>query len=138
MAIDATTGNLITPDGTGTTTNSVKMDWISNKLTYSTTITTKATTQRSCNFGVITHDASVDDSAVLFLKALGMYPTASDILAADHLCYFVNGEAERSFYCGGNWINSSRGAASFGGDLPRSHSNASIGFRLAYVNLPSA
>lgn len=138
MAIDATTGNLITPDGTGTTANSVKMDWVSNKLTYSTTLTNKTTSERSCNFGVITHDSSIDDAAVLVLKALGMYPTASDILAASHLCYFKNGEAERSFACGGTWISSSSGAASFYGSHPRSYSGANFGFRLAYVNLPSA
>ena len=32
-AIDATTGEYITPDGKGTTANSIKMDWVSGKIT---------------------------------------------------------------------------------------------------------
>ena len=37
----------------------------------------------------------------------------------------------RSFYSGGNYNNTSYGAASFNGNNPRSNSNINIGFRSA-------
>ena len=42
-ALDASTGLFITPDGNGTTTNSVKVNLVSNKAQYSTTITATST-----------------------------------------------------------------------------------------------
>ena len=41
-AINASDGTLITPDGTGTTTGSIKMDWVSSHLQYDTTISDSA------------------------------------------------------------------------------------------------
>ena len=42
-AIDATTGSYITPNGSGTTASSIKLDWVSGKITYSATITLRLT-----------------------------------------------------------------------------------------------
>lgn len=139
-AIDATTGEFITPNGSGTTTNSVKMDWVSSKLTYSATITDTARGGHSCTWGAITCAASIGAAAKLILQALGMLPySASDLCAASgNYCYFNNAEAERSFLCGGAWDFSARGMASFRGTYPRSNSDAYIGFRAAYAKLPAA
>lgn len=41
-ALDASTGEFITPDGSGTTTNSVKVDCVSSKPKYSISITTRS------------------------------------------------------------------------------------------------
>jgi len=137
-AISAADGSFITPNGSGTTSGSVKMDWISNKLTYSTNITTQADAQRSCTFGSITCDGTISDAAKLVLQALCMLPKSSSVLGASHYCYFNNGAAERSFFCGGNCSTSAYGACSFLGYATRSLSGVSFGFRLAYCKLPTA
>lgn len=133
-AINASTGALVTPDGSGTTANTVKMDWISSKLTYSATISDSSRGIHNCQFGVITRGESVGDAAWLLLQALGFAPKASDVLCATHLCYFNNAEAELLFYRGGRYSNSASGLASFNG-FPRSYSNVDIGFRSAYCKL---
>ena len=137
-AIRASDGELITPDGNGTTSGSVKMDWISSKLTYSTNITTKEDAGRSCTFANIVCDATIGDSAKLLLQNLGMLQYGSEAeLFASHLCWFNNGAAERFFYSGGSPHNSSYGLASFYGNYPRSYSTWYVGFRAAFVRLPT-
>ena len=136
-AIKADDGTLIDPNGSGTTPGSVKMDWISSKLTYSTTITDVAPGSHSCTFGNIVADGTIGESAKLLLKALGMLPHNPDGLSKTHLCYFDNGGAERSFLCGGIYANTSYGLATFNGYSTRTNTSASIGFRSAFVKLPS-
>jgi hypothetical protein len=136
-AIKASDGTLITPDGSGTTSGSVKMDWASSKLTYDTTISDSAPGEHNCNFSVITCSANISDEAKSLLIALGMHPKASSIISG-HLCYFNNAQAERSFYRGGSYSTTALGFASFGGSDVRSYSRASIGFRSAYCKLPAA
>lgn len=135
MAIDGTDGSLITPNGSGTTTNSIKMDWVSSHLKYITgTLSGQADTSRSDTFANFSVDSSVSAAAVLLLQALGMYPVTS-ALYGTHLCYFNNGAAERMFLCGGAWNGSSYGVASFNGNGGRSNRGQDIGFRSAYVEL---
>ena len=136
-AIAAADGTLITPDGDGTTTGSVKMDYISSKITYDTTISSQSDSARSCEFKNIECSANIGDDAKSLLIALGMMPKASTIVPTNNLCYFNNGAAERSFYRGGIYNNSTGGFASFGGYV-RSNSHALIGFRSAFVKLPAA
>lgn len=138
MAIKADDGSLITPNGTGTTEGSVKMDFISSKLTYSTSITDPARGQHSCTFGNIVCDGTISDAAKLLLQSIGMLAYNPTGLCKDHNCYFDNNEAERSFYSGGAWNLSSCGLASFYGNNSRTHSNSNIGFRSAFVVLPPA
>ena len=137
-AINASDGTLIDPNGSGTTSGSVKMDWASSKLTYDTTISDSAPGEHSCNFSVITCTANISDAAKALLVALGMHPKASSIVGANNTCYFNNAQAERSFYRGGYYTNTARGFASFDGYDVRSYSSAGIGFRSAYCKLPAA
>ena len=137
MAINASDGTLITPDGNGTTSGSVKMDWASSKLTYDTTISDSAPGDHSCNFSVITCSANISDDAKNLLIALGMHPKASSIVGANNTCYFNNAQAERSFFRGGNYGITAYGFASFNGTYDRSGSYGSIGFRSAYCELPA-
>ena len=139
-AIDASDGSLITPDGSGTTTGSVKMDWVSSHLQYDTTITTQADTARSFQFSAITCSANISDAAKNLLIALGMMPKASSIIPSTwQTCYFNNGAAERSFFRGGYYNSGSAvGFASFHGSFARSYSGVYVGFRAAYVKLPAA
>ena len=135
MAINASDGSLITPNGSGTTSGSIKMDYVSSKLTYTGgALAGQSTTGRSCTFSNVVADGSVDASAILVLQALGMYPVTSALYGSQNV-YWNNGEAERCFRCGGTWHYSAHGVASFGGNNPRSGSDANFGFRSAYVEL---
>ncbi|MBQ7436101.1 MAG: SUMF1/EgtB/PvdO family nonheme iron enzyme [Oscillospiraceae bacterium] len=134
MAINAADGTLITPDGSGTTSGSVKMDWISNKLVYSNTITDTAKGAHNCQFNVITCDNTISDAAKLLLASIGMcrYDETDTAFDGDHF-YFNNGEAERCFYCGGHWgSGASAGVFYSSGNYARSFSYGNIGFRSAY------
>jgi len=138
-AIKASDGTLITPDGSGTTSGSIKMDWVSSKLTYSTTITDASPGSHSCTFANIVCDASISDEAKLLLANLGMlqYNGQTELFSVQNN-YFDNGADERFFYSGGSYGNTTCGVASFHGNYARSNSSTSIGFRAAFVNLPSA
>lgn len=137
-AIRASDGALVTPDGSGTTAGTVKMDWISSKCVYSTTITTKADTGRYCLFKDVTCDSSIGAAAKLLLQALAMLPdtaltgTGIDATYGGSGFWFDNGAAERCPYRGASWNRS--GASVFDVSLysPRSNSSGSIGGRSAY------
>ena len=142
-AIKASDGTLITPDGSGTTSGSVKMDWINSKLTYSTSKTNDTGSgdnlYSSCTFANIVCDGTISDAAKLLLANLGLYMYEGNTeLFSSHLSYMNNGAAERLFSSGGGYGNSSAGMASFGGHYARSGQGAAIGFRSAYCKLPAA
>ena len=138
MAINASTGELVTPDGSGTTSGTVKMDWVSSKLTYSTTITDSAPGEHNCQFAVITFGSTIGEDAQNLLIALGMAPKSGSIVpGSGNNCYFNNAQAERSFTRGGGYLNTASGFASFGGSNARSGANG-LGFRSAYIKLPAA
>ena len=136
-AIKASDGTLIDPDGSGTTTGSVKMDYVSSKLQYDTTITDTGTSYRTCEFKNIVCSANIGDDAKALLVALGMMPKDSTIVPTNNTCYWNKNQAERSFCRGGSYTSSASGFASFTGNYDRSISNASVGFRSAFVKLPT-
>lgn len=138
-AIDATTGAYITPNGSGTTANSIKLDWVSGKITYSATITTQADASRDCAFASVTCASSVSAAAQAVLKALAFLPasaTASEY-EDDHM-WMNNGADERAFFSGGGWNGGAyAGLFALYGNYPRSGSYWNLGFRSAYVDLPT-
>ncbi|MBQ7703714.1 MAG: SUMF1/EgtB/PvdO family nonheme iron enzyme [Firmicutes bacterium] len=139
MAIKAADGTLITPNGSGTTTGSVKMDWASSKLTYSTSISDASPGEHSCAFSAITCDGTISDAAKNLLIAIGMLPgSATAEFTQSQTCYFNNAQEERCFNRGGSCYGTNGGFPSFSGSNARSNANANIGFRSAYVVLPSA
>jgi len=133
-AIDATTGELLTPDGTGTTANSVKLDYVSSHWQWDTSISSQSDSSRNAPFENTTCSENIADPAKLVLQALGLfkYDATSGAYSGDYF-YANNGAAERSFYCGGAWVSGANAGvfALFGG-YDRSSSNAGIGFRSAY------
>ena len=137
-AINAADGTLITPNGSGTTSGSVKADHISGKLVWSTNITVKKDESDYETEAQIECDSTIKDGAKLWLYNLGFLEYPGDTLEDSNGCWFNNGAAERCFYSGGNWNNSSCGLASFNGNNPRSYSWANLGFRSAFVKLPTA
>jgi hypothetical protein len=138
-AIDAATGELITPDGSGTTEGSVKMDWVSGKLTYSSTITDAARGEHGCPFYNITVGSSIGKATINLLIAIGMLPAkygqSEHDFAYNQQCYFNNAQAERCFFRGGGCDSTYYGFPSFYGYFARTSSGALIGFRSAFVEL---
>lgn len=138
-AISCVDGSFITPDGKGTTANSVKIDIVGGKLQWAKTITHKNADGDwpSCTFGSITCSADIGANAKLLLQALGMMPYSSSDLCAGHTCWFRNSDEERAFFSGCCWHNPSYGLGSFHGNSPRSSVVGDVGFRAAYCKLPS-
>lgn len=135
-AIDATTGDLVQPNGSGTTAGTVKLDYVSGKWKYVTTITNKEDKGQGCLFGDVTADTGIGDKAKLLLRALAMLPDDSAASADYQGDYFYanNGQAERCLARGGNWY-SSGSAGVFDSDLRsgRGFSYGSLGFRSALI-----
>jgi len=139
-AISGSSGALLTPDGNGTTSGSIKMAYVSSHCQYSTTMSGQSTDGRNCSFESVDCDSSIGADAKLLLQAIGMlkYDSTAGAYEGDWF-YFNNGEAERCFYRGGNWGDGAGAGVFFsGGHDPRSHVSANIGFRSAFVKLPSA
>ena len=141
-AINGTTGAFVTPNGSGTTVDSVKLRWRNNShWEWTTEITADDTdTYKGCTFESIVADSTIGTAAQLLLKTLALLKddTTAGAYLGDYF-YANSHEAERSFYCGGCWrYGSSAGVFCANGDDPRSHSTANIGFRSAFVKLPTA
>lgn len=139
MAINASSGALVTPNGSGTTSGTVKMDWVSNHCRYVTTIATKEATGRSCTFESV-DQSGLGANAILLLQALGMlkYDSTAGAYDGDYF-YFNNGEAERCFSRGGYWSSGAYAGVFYSyGTNPRSYAYGYVGFRSAYIKLPSA
>ena len=140
MAIKASDGTLITPNGTGTTTGSVKVDWKTDHWEFDTTIATQADTYHNCSIESVTCSANIGENTETLLQALGLfkYDSTAGAYNGDQI-FFNNGADERAFSCGGNWTSGAIAGVFFCyGDYPRSYSGTRIGFRSAYVNLPTA
>ena len=84
-------------------------------------------------------DASISTAAKLLLANLGLYQYegGTELFSAQSV-YFNNKEDERLFSSGGTWNNSAYGLASFAGYDARSNASTRLGFRSAFVSLPSA
>ena len=105
-AIDGTSGKLITPNGSGTTANSVKLNYVNGQWRWTANEITQS--HHSSSFFLTSCDASVSDAAQLVLMALGMIkpPTLTedngDWLFADTT------KAETFPYSGGDWSQGTR------------------------------
>lgn len=138
-AIDATTGEFITPDGNGTTTNSIKVNCNSNAPQYDTTVTT---TSSSFNAPItsITCASTISEAAKLVLRTYGLLAedgaVASDYGDGDRL-YFNNEAAERLFYSGGYYNNGANAGVFYSGGSngSRSSTGTGFGFRAAFADL---
>lgn len=141
MAISASDGSYITPDGSGTTSGSIKLRWDTNHFKWTSSATADGTTTyKSCAFEAVVCDSTIDDSAKLILQALALMPydTTSGAYEGDQL-YANTIEAERAFSRGGSY-NDSAAAGVFRGVLlnARSGTHGTLGFRSAFVQLPAA
>ena len=137
-AIDATSGDLITPDGSGTTTNSLKLDYVSSKWKWiSGTISSSSDSSRNCTFVSVSIDSGISDAAKELLYALALAPDDTSFDYEGDYFYANNGAAERAVYRGGNWSNgSNNGVFSLNANAARSNSSTILGGRSAYVEIP--
>ena len=140
-AIDATTGAFITPDGNGTTANSIKIDATGAGGAQWCKTITKTSENFSCALGALTCSADISDTAKAVLRAYGLLPVdgakASDY--DDDRLWFNNVADERLFYSGGGYgFGGNAGVGYSGGDWTgRGGVGVYIGFRSAYVDLES-
>lgn len=141
MAINGTTGEFIAPNSNGTTANSLKLDYVGGKFVWTAgAITSLLDSSRGCTFESVSVDASVGAPGILALQALGLYKydTAAGAYEDDYF-YWNNGNAERSLLCGGYWGDcATAGLFCPNGCDGRASSNGGVGFRSAFVKLPTA
>lgn len=133
-AIDGTTGELIAPDGNGTTENSIKLDLVNSKWQYVTgAISNQLDDYRSATFASMTCADTVCAAAKEILIALAMLPDGSEFDYQGDYFYANNGAAERPPYRGGDWGYGSR-AGLFCSNLgsARTATNTGVGFRSAF------
>lgn len=137
-AIDATTGAFITPNGTGTTANSIKIDKAGSGAQWCVTITTSSS-DFNCALGSMTCSTDISDAAKAVLRAYGLLPEDGASVASyeDDRLYFNNQADERLFYSGGSCGSGGGAGVGFGGNGSRGYALSSIGFRSAYVDLES-
>lgn len=143
-AIRASDGALITPDGNGTTSGSIKLNVVSGKAVWDTTITDQKDEGRGCSFKDITAGSAVGDAAKLVLMALALMPDAAltgtgiDTTYGGDYFWFNNGAEERLPRRGGYWNDGGyAGLFSLYLNNPRSSSGWHIGGRSAFVELPA-
>ncbi len=138
-AIDGSTGAFVTPQGDGRTTGTVKLSWENSKWNLITGTPAEDTTYHGCALESIVCDASVGDDAKLVLQALGLfkYDATTGAYGGDQIYADVTA-AERAFHCGGTWSSGANaGVFCAYGYYSRGNTNTNLGFRSAFVNLPS-
>ena len=137
-AIRASDGTLVTPDGSGTTVGTVKLDWVNGKWKYVTKIATK--TSNGCNFKDITADSGFGQATILLLKSLALLPDTDlvgdgiDTTYGGDYFYANTNEAERCLVRGGRWHHGALAGVFYASlNDPRSGVSSSIGGRSAFV-----
>lgn len=123
----------ITPNGQGTTPNSIKLDYVSSHWQWATSITSQADSSRSAAFASTTFGNGVTDFCKMYLHAMALAPEDSDTDYGDDVFWANNGADERCALRGGRWHDGADNgvfALSFGS--PRSNVRANIGGRPAF------
>lgn len=123
-------GTLVAPGTAGT----LKIDIVSGVPKISTTV--KTTTSGDQWPSTPFKDLAVESGITIpdILKALALFPMDNSDHGGDY--YYAKNDGEKCFYRGGGWGNTaSAGVFSLYGLIPRTYSNAYIGFRPAYVSL---
>lgn len=140
-AINAADGSLVEPECTVSGSaklsgNTVKLDYVSGKWTYSTTISSLADQSRSCLFANVTCTAAIGAATKVLLRSLALLPDEGTTEASYEGDYYWlnNGVAERCVIRGGGWRNgASAGVFYFYGHNSRARVHWGVGFRSAYI-----
>lgn len=140
-AIKGDTGELVQPNGSGTTDGALRLDWVQNKWKWITGAITQSWPDgqgKACAFKDVSADTGVGEQAKLLLQALTMLPMDGDTAYDDDNFWAVNGDPERKVIRGGSWGNAAT-AGVFDSSACDSRAGAdwSVGFRAAFVKLPA-
>ena len=123
----------IEPDGSGTTANSIKLDYVSNHWAWVTTITSQKDESRSATFASTIIGTGISDFAALYLRAMALAPEEGDTDYEGDYFWANNGAAERCASRGGCWRDgANNGVFALNFNAPRSYSNTYLGGRPAY------
>ena len=136
-ALDGLTGEQIPPNGSGTTPNSVKLDYVQGIWTYTAApLTDSLAKARFCDFADVKAECSLAPAVVERLIALGLLPTHRGDDIASVSLYANNGAAERMPFRGGRWgQGANAGVFKTCLDDPRTYAGAAVGFRSAYYEV---
>jgi len=126
QAIDGATGALVAPGSAGTVKYANASSGTADYTLYCSHDSDYAGMQNS------TGANPVGGAALETLKALGLFPIATQGLGGDH--FFINDSGERLPFRGGDWSNAGRaGVFALYLTYPRSRSLTSFGARPAFV-----
>lgn len=124
----------LTPNGNGTTSNSVKLDYVSSHWQWSKSITSQENTARSAEFKSTTC-SGLSAFAKLYLQAMALTPEDDDTNYEGDYFWGNNGEEERCVYRGGYWDYGVQGGVfSLNFYNPRSYSSTNRGGRPAFYD----
>lgn len=140
-AINAADGSLVDPEcsvsgSAKLSGNTVKLDYVNDKWTYSTTIFNLANQNQGCLFSNVTCTAAIGAATKVLLRSLALLPDegATEADYEGDYYWLNNGVAERGVFRGGSWSNESRaGVFSFDGYNSRAFVHTIVGFRSAYI-----
>lgn len=131
-AIDATTGGFVTPNGSGTTENTIKLDATGNKPIWDTEVsTTTSATFTNGLFKSIQCSSGISAAAKATLAAYLLY-TSGGSWGNDNVNY--NNTGGESLFTLGQGLDA-EGADGVASIRQAARSSISAGFRCAYVNL---
>lgn len=145
-AIDGTTGELIVPDGNGTTPNSLKLDFNDRFAKKTCTCGWRWTAGEAANkvdkkrgdiFADTHTDETVCDKAKELLKGVGLLPVSSNPNTYEQCKFWANnGGGDLRVHCGGSYHDYYDSGVFFVRmcDDP-DHGTMGIGFRACYVEL---
>ncbi len=123
----------LTPDGSGTTSGSVKLDYSSSAWLWDTSISSQSDSSRSASFANTTCSSNLSSFAKLYLQAMALCPENSDTDYDSDYFYANNGVAERCASRGGDWDHgASAGVFALSFHYPRSNAYTNLGGRPAY------
>ena len=133
-AIDATTGEFVTPDGSGTTANTIKINAANETPQWNTEVLVQAEDFYT-QFKDLTCASSISSAAKNILFKYLLLPTDSNWGKERH--FFDNISTERLFASGGNFVQTTGSgvACSSGAMGDRTFTAPRFGFRSAYVSL---
>ena len=125
----------ITPNGAGTTSGSVKLDYVSKHWQYAPSATSTEDAGRSALFKLTTA-SGLSDFCKMYLQAMALLPEDGDTDYGEDSFWVNNGAEERLPFRGGAWNNGpDADVFALYLNLPRSNAGANVGFRAAFVNL---
>lgn len=141
-AINAADGSLVEPENKVSDSSAklsgatVRLDYVGNVWTYSTSVTNSKDESRGCLFAKVACTAAIGAAAKVLLRSLALLPdegAAESDYEGDYF-WWNNGVAERCVYRGGDWNDGTNaGVFYLYGAYSRAYSASFIGFRSAFI-----